>query len=272
MKSIHLLLLSLAAAGALAAVAQAPVPLPRAHAHNDYEHPRPLLDALDQGFCSVEADIYLVDDQLLVAHDRAQLNPERTLTALYLQPLRERARANGGRIFRNGPVFSLLIDFKTEAEPTWKALKPLLDEYADVLTVFRPGVTEPKAVTIVLSGNSPRELVAAEPTRLAGIDGRLPDLDRNPSANLVPWLSENWTTHFKWRGQGSLPDVERDKLQQLVARAHAQGRQVRFWGAPDLPALWQAQLDAGVDLINTDQLAALRKFLLTTKPAPRLDQ
>ena len=29
-------------------------PVRRAHAHNDYEHKRPLLDALDQGFCSVE--------------------------------------------------------------------------------------------------------------------------------------------------------------------------------------------------------------------------
>ena len=43
-----------------------PRPLWRAHAHNDYEHPRPLLDALDHRFGSVEADIYLVDGQLLV--------------------------------------------------------------------------------------------------------------------------------------------------------------------------------------------------------------
>src|SRR5436190_1820266 len=35
--------------------------LPNAHAHNDYLHTRPLLDALDQGFCSVEADIHLVN-------------------------------------------------------------------------------------------------------------------------------------------------------------------------------------------------------------------
>ena len=33
------------------------VPLARAHAHNDYEHPRPLRDALDHGFTSVEADV-----------------------------------------------------------------------------------------------------------------------------------------------------------------------------------------------------------------------
>jgi hypothetical protein len=32
------------------------------------EHTRPLLDALDQGFCSVEADIWLSKEGLLVAH------------------------------------------------------------------------------------------------------------------------------------------------------------------------------------------------------------
>lgn len=34
------------------------VPLERAHAHNDYEHDRPLFDALDSGFKSVEADVF----------------------------------------------------------------------------------------------------------------------------------------------------------------------------------------------------------------------
>src|SRR6185295_14563982 len=67
-------------------------PLPQAHAHNDYEHARPLLDALDHGFCSVEADIWLTPDGLLVAHDRKDLKPARTLEALYLDPLRERVK------------------------------------------------------------------------------------------------------------------------------------------------------------------------------------
>ena len=34
-----------------------PALLIHAHAHNDYEHARPLLDALDHGFCGVEADV-----------------------------------------------------------------------------------------------------------------------------------------------------------------------------------------------------------------------
>jgi hypothetical protein len=44
-------------------------PLTSAHAHNDYEHSRPLLDALDNGFCSVEADIWLTNGVDIVGTD-----------------------------------------------------------------------------------------------------------------------------------------------------------------------------------------------------------
>src|SRR2546423_5960366 len=98
-------------------------PLLHAHAHNDYEHARPLLDALEHGFCSIEADVYLVNGQLLVAHDREKVSPARTLQTLYLDPLRERVRKNGGRVFPNGPDITLLIDVKSGAEETYAALK-----------------------------------------------------------------------------------------------------------------------------------------------------
>ena len=68
-------------AGLVAAAAQspAPLPLPRAHAHNDYAHARPLADALAHGFRSVEADIWLTNGALLVAHDFRDATPEKTL-------------------------------------------------------------------------------------------------------------------------------------------------------------------------------------------------
>src|SRR5438105_13694218 len=131
-------------------------PLRQAHAHNDYEHARPLFDALDQGFCSVEADIYLVDGQLLVAHDRKDVKPERTLAKLYLDPLRARAQAHGGQIYPNGPPFWLLIDVKTEAKATFAALHPVLERYADILSVTTDGKFDRKAVTVVVSGNTDR--------------------------------------------------------------------------------------------------------------------
>src|SRR3954464_3440838 len=103
----------------LALLLAAPPILTRAHAHNDYEHARPLFDALDQGFCSVEADIYLVEGQLLVSHDRNKVRSERTLQALYLEPLRQRVQQNGGRLYKDGPPAILLIDVKADAEATY---------------------------------------------------------------------------------------------------------------------------------------------------------
>src|SRR5580765_1979105 len=114
-----------------------PAPLLHAHAHNDYEHEHPLVDALERGFCSVEADIYLVDGQLLVAHDRKDISRARTLQALYLDPLRDRVKKNGGRVFPGGPDVTLLIDVKSEAEETYAALRKVLERYSGMLTTFQ---------------------------------------------------------------------------------------------------------------------------------------
>lgn len=238
-------------------------PLPHAHAHNDYEHTRPLLDALDHGFCSVEADIWLVDGALLVAHDRDKVDPQRTLAKLYLDPLRERVKANRGQVHSNGPPFMILIDLKSAAEPTYAALRPVLEQYRDMLTEFTPTSTRTGAVTVVLSGNRPTQTVSGEKTRYAGIDGRLPDLESNPSPHLVPLVSDNWTQHFQWRGNGPLAEADQNKLKSLVERAHTQGRKIRFWALPGKREAWHEMRRAGVDLINTDDLAGLQHFLQT---------
>ena len=60
--------------------------LSNGHAHNDYWHTRPLLDALDNGFMSVETDCFLLDGQMMIAHERASIKKDRTLPLLYLEP------------------------------------------------------------------------------------------------------------------------------------------------------------------------------------------
>lgn len=236
-------------------------PLPRAHAHNDYEHPRPLLDALEHGFCSVEADIWLQGGELLVAHNRSQLATNRSLAGLYLEPLRQRVRQNGGRVFKGGPEFSLLIDLKTDWKTTYPALRAVLTNYSDILTTFKNGERQPGAVLVVVSGSRSKDMFANEPVRFAAYDGELTDLDSDPPASLVPWVSANWRAHFKWRGTGPIPPDEQKRLDDIIDRAHRQGRKVRFWGAPDVPDFWRAMLTSRVDLINTDKLAELRGFL-----------
>jgi glycerophosphoryl diester phosphodiesterase len=237
-----------------------PPPLIRAHAHNDYEHTHPLFDALEQGYCSVEADIHLVDGKLLVAHDAKDVDPQKTLESLYLDPLRNRIKQNNGHLYPNGPECVLLIDFKTDPKSTYPALRKVLEQYADILTVFRNGKKETNAITAILTGGYSRDLLAKDTVRYAAGDGKLMDLTNNPPANLVPWISENWSEDFKWRAKGPMPEAERAKLKEIVAKAHAQGRKVRFWGSPDKPAFWKELLDDNVDLINTDNLPGYAKF------------
>lgn len=239
----------------------APAPTPRAHAHNDYEHARPLLDALDQGFTSVEADVWLVDGRLLVAHDRDAVRPDRTLESLYLDPLLARVGPDGRTMAGRSASFILWIDVKSDAERTYAVLRDVLTGYASMLTRFTDRGSDPRAVTVILSGNRARETVAGESLRHAAIDGRLPDLDTAAPVSLVPVISDNWQDIFTWRGEGPLGTAERERLRTIVARAHAQGRLIRFWAMPDSPAGWQAALDAGVDFINTDDLAGVRTFL-----------
>src|SRR4029077_289228 len=124
-----------------------------------------------------EADVWLVEGRLLVAHDLKDARPERTLQALYLDPLKERVAKNGGRVYPGGPVLTLLVDVKSDATNSYLALRDALKPYEKILTRFDTNQTEPGAVTVIVSGNRARELMEAETVRLAAYDGRLPDLE-----------------------------------------------------------------------------------------------
>lgn len=237
------------------------------HAHNDYEHDRPLLDALENGFRSVEADVHLVDDHLLVAHDREDVRSDRTLETLYLIPLRERAESNSNRVYATGEEMILLIDIKGEAEATHAALRKVLEKYAGMLTRVEGEMVTTNAVRVVLSGNRPIETVAAETDRRMFIDGRIGDLGGETPPTVMPLISDNWNNLFEWRGDGEMPEEQAERLRQRVEQAHEEGRWIRFWAVPDTEAAWRIQRDAGVDFINTDRLDALREHL-TTVDAP----
>ena len=242
-------------------------PLPQAHAHNDYEHERPLFDALSHGFTSVEADIYLVDGELLVGHDPQDVVPGRTLQSLYLDPLARRVRANHGQVYRGSDIsLQLLVDIKNTGAATYTELDRVLRRYRTMLTSYRFGRVSEDAVTVVVSGDRPRELMQSQRVRYAFYDGRSADLNSGAPASFIPLISDNWNNLFTWQGVGPMPEAERAKLRQFVRDAHADGQRVRFWATPDLPgpareAVWEELVAADVDHINTDDLAGLEAFL-----------
>lgn len=260
--------LLIGAIGAIPSPVSAQVVLHQAHAHNDYQHDRPLLDALDHGFISIEADVHLVGDSLYVAHDLEEIRPGRTLERLYLEPLRERVQRRGGAVYPSGAPLILLIDIKSEAEATYRVLHGLLRSYADILTRFESADVEDGAVTAIVSGNRPRDVMLREPVRFAAYDGRMHDLEEHGDAPLgfIPLISANWSDVSSWTGEGEMSADAVAKLQQLVAETHRQGRMLRFWATQDDERVWKMLLAEGVDLVGSDDLDGLRRFLVRSNP------
>ena len=83
------------------------------HAHNDYYHERPLEDALECLFCSIEVDVFLENGKFLVGHDRDELREDRTLERLYLDPLKKRVLDGQGYVYKEKIRITLFIDIKS---------------------------------------------------------------------------------------------------------------------------------------------------------------
>ncbi|MFY0608545.1 MAG: phosphatidylinositol-specific phospholipase C/glycerophosphodiester phosphodiesterase family protein [Cyclobacteriaceae bacterium] len=240
--------------------------LPNAHAHNDYEHERPLFDALENGFISVEADVFMIENNLWVAHERPDtLNATKTLEALYLQPLRQRIQENNGSIYSGyDEFFYLMVDVKTPAKESYPLLREILSKYDDIISVIHDSTDQDKPVKVFITGfhGRPFKQILNDSIKYAGIDGRPNELERGISSEVMPIISQNYNKYLSWNGQEGNPDPEElYKLTQMIDKAHREGKMVRLWATPDNELVWTFLLDIGIDLINTDDLSGLNGFL-----------
>ena len=238
-------------------------PLFNAFAHNDYRHKHPLFDALDNGFTNIEADVFLEDTTLVVAHFCPVFRHGLNLEKLYLKPLYNRVLQNNGQVYAGShhPVI-LMIDIKTKANRTYKALEKLLDRYRPMLTHYEDGKIVEGAVTVVISGHKPFRLLERESDRLAFIDDDLRKVARDTTIrNVFTMSSCKYSRLFTWKGKGPMPFFERQRLCAFVTVAHSMGSKVRLWASPENAIVWNELLKCGVDLINTDHLSDLRSYL-----------
>ena len=231
--------------------------LPNAFAHNDYRHKRPLLDALENGFTYVEADVYLRNNQLIVAHILPFFKKKKTLEALYLKPLMEYLLSNekdkNENDINNCPL-TLMIDIKSDANKTYEALLLVLDKYKSILSGYEDGQTTLRNVTIVLSGHKPYELIKKNDSRFVFMDEDLKNAGTDTTTNMYPMASCKYSSLIKWKGKGVIPEIELHRLEYYVTQAHNNGRKVRLWASPENKIVWSELLKCNVDLINTDKL------------------
>jgi hypothetical protein len=225
-----------------------------AHSHNDYEQRIPFWLAYDAGFGSIEADIFLVDTVLYVAHDKDELQREMKLETAYLMPILKCLQKNNGRPFKeSGKKLQLLIDIKTDSIRTLNALIILLKKY--------PSLVQCKSLSWVITGNRPDEMLFSGYPDFILFDGELHKNYSNEALSKISLMSDDFKRYSLWNGENGLPLKDDSILSSAVKKSHRLNKPVRFWDAPDMANAWQSLMLLQVDYINTDHIHALTDFL-----------
>lgn len=241
------------------------IALPNAHSHNDYDQKQPLKAALAHGFTSVEADVVLINGRLKVAHDLPQKdNPSiRTLDLQYLNPLYRQYKKNNDQIYDNyDGEFYLWIDIKMNPEEVYQLLKQQLYPYRDMLNHYNQGIFHKGKVTVILSGHRPFETLLHDTLQLMTLDGRPDDLKLDYPTSLMPFISERARKVARVGFLEKIDDTAFEHIAEYVRRTHEQGKKTRLWATPEKEEVWEKLLSIGIDLINTDDLSRLQRFLL----------
>lgn len=250
------------------------IPVP-CHSHNDYWRRVPLLSALEAGCISVEADVWLSGEELLVGHSPHTLVPNQTLRGLYLEPLmqilsRHNARPNNlavstgnddiAGVFATDPAqtFVLLVHFKNNDEQTWpllvKQLEPLRQN--GLLTHVNGSDLIQRPLTVVMTGDAPfhritengssRDIFYDAPLDELSTAQDLADGAPPPRAkhidHAIPYTSLNsYYASADFRqviGTVAFNHFSQGqllRLRQQVKAAHDLALKVRYWGTPNWP-------------------------------------
>ena len=223
--------------------------LEHAHSHNDYEQARPLHDALASGITSLEADLWLEGDTIMVGHSLKTLRG--SLEALYLEPLHEAWMHNRLPTGTAGR-FLLWLDLKDPNPQLRKKLHGLLSRFP----MFSARQARRADCRVILTGHeqSKHEYVRAFPSDNFSRDSNLFTITDPPATPQWEWYALDWKKIGAWDGHGAMPPVERAHLRELVESIRQKGRKVRLWNNPATLSFWREAAAAGVDLIGTDVL------------------
>ncbi|AAS50583.1 ABL188Wp [Eremothecium gossypii ATCC 10895] len=268
------------------------------HSHNDYTRDRPLFDAISYGVVSIEADVYLRgNNRLAVAHVPMDVRDAKDLRELYLEHLErlldevnQQGQDSWQGIFYKYPTQSLqlLIDLKKDDDKLYTVLmddylKPLIDKgYLSYIEIKTEEIVR-RPLTVVLTGERPKDQRTVDGDRNEGYfsDGRryvFIDFEIGrmvcdkalygpsvlASGNLVLTLAKCLKSMDIGKF-ASDPTDEQIRCLRNVIKSGTAHMNTRLWGGPSAPdslrdRLWKLQLEAGINMLNADNLAAAVKI------------
>ena len=231
---------------------------PIIHSHNDYTHALPFWDAYNNKAGVIEADVYCIGNTLMVAHTKEEIRVDNTLDKIYIQPVVQLFNSNQ---IDSTHRFYLMIDIKENAPKVLDILTGLLQQHPYAFD----RELNPNAVQVFISGERPPDTSFHHYPSYIMFDG-LPAKKYAPEdLDKIVMISDNFRNYSNWNGVGVLPVEDSLAISVIIKEAHAEGKPIRLWGAPDTEACWSTLLHLNADVINTDKVKECRVFLNSLK-------
>lgn len=224
----------------------------RIHSHNDYYQNVPFWKAFSAGASSVEADVFLVDNSLYVAHSKQEIDSARTFEKLYLEPLQKLTEIG----LEKPKNLQLLIDIKTEPYATLDAVVNSLIKYPELISN--------EVFSFVISGNRPKPSEYVKYPDFIFFDYQsLNEIKDSAILDKIALVSLSFRKFSEWNGKGRLTTRDLEKVTTTIKRARSLGKPFRFWATPDSKTAWKAFVHLGVDFVNTDKPFECNQYLNT---------
>ncbi|WP_437371787.1 alkaline phosphatase [Maribacter litoralis] len=226
----------------------------KVHSHNDYKQNIPFWKAFGAEVQSIEVDVFYKNGKLMVAHEQGEIEENKTLERLYLNPLQEALDLN----LSTNRSLQLLIDVKTDAYKTLDAIVASLKKY--------PSIISNKHVKIVISGNRPAlEEYVDYPSYIYFDYQSVQPVTDTEVLDKIALVSVSFKNYSEWNGKGRLTSQDYNNVTEVIAQAHQLKKPFRFWATPDSKSAWKAFVNMGVDFINTDMPNACVAYVSSLK-------
>lgn len=247
-----------------------------------------MFSALETGCIGIEADVWVYENELYVAHNRASMKPGQTFMALYVNPLvllLQHKNPQGASslppprgVYDSDPAQTvvLLVDLKSDPETAWSLLLDQVEPLRQKgwLSTIKDGKMVSGPITVVATGALP-------PQAVEDIDGVARDIFLDApllvlSSNVYQTPSTYWASvsFFKsiglsWSGGFGLEQLS--EIRRQVQEAHSRDLKIRYWELPSWPIdlrnrIWKVLLDEGVDLLNVDNLSEASEAIRRWRP------
>lgn len=253
-------------------VAQTRIPV--AHSHNDYLQKRPLYEAIELGFGSIEIDICLTNKkELKVAHIPWFLGGKKDIDELYFAPIAKMIEEKDQR-FNYSKEFplQLLIDFKKNADSTYKYLKVVFIKYAKYITQYKNGkVIYQGQLEINITGHQPWKALMSDSITYCLMDGPIwltdssiehrgfSDIDTS-RLKFMGRVANDWQSLMAFKKNFKSEDEFYSSVRANLQQYHDHGLTTRFHGVPNNEKAWKFIYKCGAYWFNVDKLKGFSDF------------